>query len=120
MIWTTEKTSDPFIFIMRPEISSKEFVKFKIDDAFGGKEIDVTSQDMSKDRIIFTGFVEETLLRQYYLYADIFVFPSRYEGFGFPLLEAMAANCAVISSNESITLYSGFISCSNVNSIASV
>ena len=53
MIWTTEKTSDPFIFIMRPEISSKEFVKFKIDDAFGGKEIDVTSQDMSKDRIIF-------------------------------------------------------------------
>lgn len=53
----------------------------------------------SKDRIIFTGFVEESLLRQYYLYADIFVFPSRYEGFGFPLLEAMAANCAVISSN---------------------
>lgn len=53
MIWTTEKTSDPFIFIMRPDVSSNEYVKFKIDDAFRGKEIDVTSPDMSKDRIIF-------------------------------------------------------------------
>ena len=104
MIWTTEKTSDPFIFIMRPEISSKEFVKFKIDDAFGGKEIDVTSQDMSKDRIIFTGFVENIYIHEYYIMADIVVIPSIVdssgfqEGFPVVLIESFAAGKAVIST----------------------
>lgn len=52
----------------------------------------------SKDRIFFTNYISDELLRQYYVYADIFIFPSLYEGFGLPLLEAMASKVPVISS----------------------
>ncbi len=51
------------------------------------------------DRVRFTGFIERDLLRQYYKQAAALVFPSRYEGFGLPPLEAMASGCAVIVSN---------------------
>jgi glycosyltransferase involved in cell wall biosynthesis len=50
-------------------------------------------------RIVFTGFVSDSKLKQYYKHALFMVFPSRYEGFGLPLLEAMAAGCLVLSSN---------------------
>ena len=51
-------------------------------------------------RIIFTGYVEDDLLKQYYKQASIFVFPSLYEGFGLPPLEALAAGCPrVLCSN---------------------
>ena len=56
------------------------------------------------DRIIFTGEVGESELKQYFKNADIFVFPSLYEGFGLPPLEAMASGLPVISSpNASLT-----------------
>jgi len=51
------------------------------------------------NRIIFTGRVSDDKLKQYIEQADIFVFPSLYEGFGFPPLEAMAAGTPVLSSN---------------------
>lgn len=51
------------------------------------------------DRVHFTGFVEEEILKQYYVHADALVFPSFYEGFGLPPLEAMAVGCPVIVSN---------------------
>jgi glycosyltransferase involved in cell wall biosynthesis len=53
------------------------------------------------NRIYFTGYIEEAELWKYYHNADIFVFPSLYEGFGLPPLEAMSAGCPVISSNAS-------------------
>ena len=43
----------------------------------------------------------DALLGSYYKQANAFVYPSLYEGFGFPPLEAMAQNCPVISSNTS-------------------
>lgn len=52
------------------------------------------------DRIHFTGFIDDKTLRQYYQNADLFIFPSLYEGFGFPPLEAMASGCPVIASNS--------------------
>jgi glycosyltransferase involved in cell wall biosynthesis len=39
-------------------------------------------------------------LPQVYNAADVFVFPSAYEGFGIPLLEAMASGCPVVASNR--------------------
>jgi glycosyltransferase involved in cell wall biosynthesis len=44
------------------------------------------------------GFVPDELLPQLYRAAEAFVYPSLYEGFGFPPLEAMACGCQVISS----------------------
>lgn len=51
------------------------------------------------DRIIFTGFVEDQDLLSLYNACDCFVFPSYYEGFGIPILEAMACGRAVACSN---------------------
>ncbi|HVY92382.1 MAG TPA: glycosyltransferase family 1 protein [Bryobacteraceae bacterium] len=52
-------------------------------------------------RIHFTGFVSDSDLIQLYNACDCFVFPSFYEGFGLPILEAMACGCAVACSNTS-------------------
>ncbi|WP_244833720.1 glycosyltransferase family 1 protein [Clostridium sp. BJN0001] len=49
--------------------------------------------------IIFTGFIEDDLLPILYNSADTFVYPSLYEGFGLPPLEAMSCKTAVITSN---------------------
>jgi glycosyltransferase involved in cell wall biosynthesis len=51
--------------------------------------------------VIFPGFVDEADLPAFYQLAEIFVFPSLYEGFGLPPLEAMACGAPVISSNSS-------------------
>ena len=51
--------------------------------------------------VIFTGFVSDEQLRQLYNMAELFVFPSFYEGFGFPILEAFCCGVPVISSNTS-------------------
>ncbi|MFH1611878.1 MAG: glycosyltransferase family 1 protein [bacterium] len=51
--------------------------------------------------IFFTGFVEETDKPYLYKLADLFVYPSFFEGFGFPPLEAMACGAPVITSNNS-------------------
>ena len=50
------------------------------------------------DRVVCTGSVARDDLRVLYSDADVFVFPSRYEGFGFPVLEAMACGTPVITS----------------------
>jgi glycosyltransferase involved in cell wall biosynthesis len=52
-------------------------------------------------RIHFTGFVSDDVLLELYNACDCFVFPSFYEGFGLPILEAMACGRAVACSNTS-------------------
>jgi glycosyltransferase involved in cell wall biosynthesis len=56
------------------------------------------NSNYSKD-IIFCDFVSRYDLVTLYNAADVFVYPSLYEGFGLPLLEAMACNCPVVASD---------------------
>jgi glycosyltransferase involved in cell wall biosynthesis len=51
------------------------------------------------DSIVVTGYLEDHLLPYYYSASDIFVFPSLHEGFGLPVVEAMACGTSVICSN---------------------
>ncbi len=50
-------------------------------------------------RVVCTGRLAIEKLRLLYSHADLFVFPSLYEGFGMPVLEAMACGAPVITSN---------------------
>lgn len=54
-----------------------------------------------RDQLIFTGYVSEQELIQLFSGSQAFVFPSLYEGFGLPVLEAMACGTPVITSNAS-------------------
>lgn len=53
----------------------------------------------SKNRVYVTGHMPDQDLRAVYTGAKALVYPSLYEGFGLPILEAMACNCPVICSN---------------------
>lgn len=59
------------------------------------------AQQGLEDRVHFIGFVDEADLPTLYSDATLFLFPSLYEGFGLPLLEAMACGVPVVSSNAS-------------------
>jgi glycosyltransferase involved in cell wall biosynthesis len=50
------------------------------------------------DRVLFKGFVSDDEIPAFYNLAGLFAFPSIYEGFGIPALEAMACGCPVIAS----------------------
>jgi len=51
-------------------------------------------------RVFFTGEVSDNKLKTYYKNATFFLFPSKYEGFGLPILEAMKFNLPIISSSS--------------------
>ena len=55
----------------------------------------------SDNPVIFPGYVPDAELEVIYKKALAYVFPSYYEGFGLPPLEAMAKKCAVVSSRQS-------------------
>jgi glycosyltransferase involved in cell wall biosynthesis len=53
------------------------------------------------NRFVFAGFVEESVLMMLYAEAKVFLYPSLREGFGLPILEAMAFGTPVVTSNIS-------------------
>ncbi|MBP6217616.1 MAG: glycosyltransferase family 4 protein [Oligoflexales bacterium] len=64
-------------------------------------KIHLPVEEEFKEDIIIKGFVDENTLRVFYKHAKLVAYPSLYEGFGFPPLEAMASGTAVVTSNSS-------------------
>lgn len=69
-----------------------------------GRRIDkriteVISEKNLEDSVVFPGFIDQNDLPRVIRMADIFVFPSLYEGFGIPVLEAMSQNVPVAASD---------------------
>jgi glycosyltransferase involved in cell wall biosynthesis len=68
---------------------------------------DVQQDELAKrwkqsNDIVFTGYVAQADMPHLYAGADLFLFPSLYEGFGLPLLEAMAAGAPVLASDIAV------------------
>jgi glycosyltransferase involved in cell wall biosynthesis len=61
----------------------------------------IASKSANSKSIVFPGFVKDEDLQPLYQNALAYVFPSLYEGFGLPPLEAMSQGCPVISSDQS-------------------
>jgi len=76
-----------FVLIGRPTLKYKEIIK--------------ESQKIKKGRIIFLDDIEKKDISLFYNLTDIFFFPSFYEGFGLPPLEAMQSGVPVVTSNTS-------------------
>jgi glycosyltransferase involved in cell wall biosynthesis len=62
---------------------------------------DALSRHPFKGDIRITGYIPDQTLAAYYTQAKALIYPSEYEGFGLPVLEAMACGCPVICSNTS-------------------
>jgi glycosyltransferase involved in cell wall biosynthesis len=65
------------------------------------EKINIINNDIGKKRVITLGTVDKIVLPYFYSAAACFLFPSLYEGFGMPVIEAMSCACPVITSNTS-------------------
>ncbi len=57
-------------------------------------------QKKLENEIIWLDYITDEELVQFYNFADVFIYPSLYEGFGLPVLEAMACGTPVVTSNS--------------------
>ncbi|MFZ5803160.1 MAG: glycosyltransferase family 4 protein [Candidatus Omnitrophota bacterium] len=58
-------------------------------------------KELGRQEVLFTGYLPREDLNGFYAGAEALVFPSLYEGFGIPILEAMASGTPVITSRAS-------------------
>ena len=65
----------------------------------GEKLLTFIKENNMEDKIIFCGYIEDIFLPILYSGCDAFAYPSFYEGFGLPPLEAMSCRAPVITSN---------------------
>ena len=79
-----------FVLVCKLQHNEEEFLKEKW-----------SNLGLPAKRLILTNYIPVNDLIALYDSAEIFVFPSLYEGFGLPVLEAMARGCPVVTSNIS-------------------
>ncbi len=88
------------------KMNNKIYDDFKL-VVFGGEEFSKTEIENFKDvKLDLSKIVkcsgDDQILANLYENAELFVFPSKYEGFGLPLLEASAKNCPIACSNINV------------------
>lgn len=66
---------------------------------FAPKVLDQVRKSGLEERIVLPGFVDDDFLPVLYNAADVFAFPSFYEGFGLPVVEAMACGRPIVCSS---------------------
>ncbi len=92
--------------ILIDAFNNSDFLRknFKSVCAGGGRFTKKEKEDIEKANAL-NNFIQiegrDKLLANLYHYAEVFVFPSLYEGFGIPILEAMHYGCPIIASNSS-------------------
>lgn len=59
------------------------------------------NKSLFKDNIYHLGYLSDELVALFYSQADLLIYPSFYEGFGLPVLEAMTLGCPVVTSRTS-------------------
>lgn len=113
-----DKTTKPYVLFVGYRKRYKNFINFikafSVSDklksdfdiiCFGNQEFDrneisiIDSLNLNKSIKLVSG--DDEKLEQFYKNASLFVFPSLYEGFGIPLLEAMKNKCPISCSNTS-------------------
>lgn len=88
--------------LLPEEVTSKVDLVFAGSDWFGADIVkEYAAKSSKKDNIKFLGFVANENLADLYRAAHIYCFPSLCEGFGLPLIEAMACGTPVACSNGS-------------------
>lgn len=103
----------PFVFAVSSPTPNKNFAAVahaaldprmaEIDFLIAGARDSTVFQEVSEapspSNVRFLGYVSDAELATLYDQAACFVFPSRYEGFGIPLIEAMSRGCPVVASD---------------------
>lgn len=82
-------------------LDREKFVVVKVGAPFSQEVGDEIRALLGKEGLVEVGFVQPEDLPLYYQKSMALLFPSLMEGFGLPVLEAMAAGCPVVSSNRS-------------------
>jgi glycosyltransferase involved in cell wall biosynthesis len=75
-----------------------------VGNAWSTAELQLLEQLRIKDKVYLREHVDDDMLCELYNAAHAFVYPSRYEGFGVPLLESLACECQIVASRIPSTL----------------
>jgi len=88
-----------FAQLLRQSGEDVQLVLIGHEPMFGSPLRELAASLGLNDHVVFCGYVSDDNLSSILRHASIFVFPSKYEGFGIPILEAMEAGIPVACSN---------------------
>jgi glycosyltransferase involved in cell wall biosynthesis len=94
----------PFLIRAFAKMSSKIPHSLVLAGGAGSSQVEVEkliTELKVEERVIFTGYISDKQRAALYQHSDLFVYPSKYEGFGLVLLEAMSFGVPVITCNNS-------------------